>query len=148
MIINIGIFSPPRFSAVERVTAGVTDWRDFCSLLLHLQLKKPKHRLSFLSANTFLLWTDKGWWRSNDLILPNGLSSEDFKKKKPTTQKNKEIPLIFKCRLTFFPLHILFIARHSEASLSASPRAVWVAAHLPVARPQRLQGGEAGTRRD
>lgn len=40
-MINVGIFSPSRFPAVERINARVKDWRDLGSLLLCLQLKNP-----------------------------------------------------------------------------------------------------------
>lgn len=48
-------------------------WTLCCSI------EKYKYWLPFLSLNTFVLWKDKGWWRSNNLVFPSALSSEDGK---------------------------------------------------------------------
>lgn len=92
--------------------------------------EKSKRWLAFLSTNTFFPWQDKSWWRSNNLMLPDGLSSEDKKKK-----MNREIPSFSNAGWVIFPLHISLLAWCSELAFSFT-------------LGRRLQGAEADTRRD
>lgn len=99
MIISVGSFSPPRLYDAERITVHVKGGGIWT---LYSSIEKYKYWFPFLSSNTFILWKNKGWWRSNN-ILPSALSSED--------EKKREIPQFSKSGWRFFSfsIHISFI---------------------------------------